>query len=94
MKQCAWCLKYFTSDVSYQIYCEQECRVEATKQKSKDRARAATIKRRKKKVRVCSNKNCNTRLSIYNDNSYCSSCDGSDKKVKEIMKEMKDFFNE
>ena len=94
MKQCSWCQAYFSADVSYQIYCGEDCRTAATKKKSKERARIATIKRRQKKARVCRNKNCGTVLSLYNDNNVCSKCEISEKQVKDALKAFKDFFNE
>ena len=94
MKQCSWCQAYFSADVSYQIYCGEDCRTAATRKKSKERARIATIKRRQKKTRVCKNKGCGTVLSLYNDNNVCSKCEISEKQVKDALKAFKDFFNE
>jgi len=94
MKQCSWCQTYFSTDVSYQIYCGEDCRIAATKKKSKERSRVATIKRRQKKTRICRNKGCSTVLSLYNDSHVCNSCKISEKQVKDALKVFKDFFNE
>lgn len=91
-KQCSWCLTYFDSEVSFQIYCQEQCRVEATKHRSRQRTRAATIKRRRKSKRYCANKGCNTLLSVYNDDKVCAHCKVSDKAIDLALNNMKDFF--
>lgn len=92
MKECAWCSDYFAPATSYQIYCGPDCRVEATKQKIKDRGRAAVIKRRRKKVRVCKN-GCGTTLSIYNDDKICRKCKTNDKLVNKALNSIQEFFD-
>lgn len=92
MKECAWCGNYFEPATSYQIYCNAECRKLATKQKIKERSRAAVIKRRSKNKRFCSN-GCGTSLSIYNDSRICSGCATNDKIVNKTLNSLKDFFD-
>ena len=69
MKDCVWCGTAFEPTTSYQIYCSVDCRQDATRQKIKERSRAALIKRRSKKPRMCVN-GCGTQLSVYNDDKF------------------------
>lgn len=92
MKECAWCNNYFEASTSYQIYCNPECRKQATREKIRERGRAAVIKRRSKKKRYCIN-GCGTSLSIYNDSKICSGCATNDKVVNKVLNNLKDFFD-
>lgn len=92
MKECSWCSNYFEPATSYQIYCGPECRKDATKQKIKDRGRAAVLKKRAKQLRLCVN--CQTALSIYNDSKICSKCNGvNNRLVDKALKDMQDYFD-
>lgn len=93
MKQCNWCIKYFEPSVSYQIYCSPECREEATKEKINERHRILKHQKRSKRSRYCKG-GCGTKLSIYNDDAFCSTCSVNIKevnlKIKQIKKIVKD----
>ena len=49
MKSCRWCDKNFDSDISYQIYCSEQCREEATKEKIAQRYIQSRRQKRKGK---------------------------------------------
>jgi hypothetical protein len=87
MKHCSWCDTEFTTDISYQIYCSPVCREEATKQKIAQRYIVTRRQKRKGKVRMC--KQCNSPLSIYNDDPLCSSCNINPTSVERALKEIK-----
>ena len=74
MKQCDWCRRSFEPAVSFQIYCSEECRAEATKHNQALKSKERKLNRRKQKKRICANSDCNNVLSIYNDSKYCASC--------------------
>ena len=83
MKRCAWCQTTFAPTVSYQIYCSEFCRVDATKHNQANKKKV----RRNKKVRTCANSDCTNKLSAYNNSKYCSNCFFSEHLiVKEINK--------
>ena len=87
MKNCQWCDAAFNPRVSYQIYCSDACREEATKEKI---AQRYAISRRNKmigKTRNC--KSCGLPLSIYNDDPICSACSVNPKEVSLTLKEIK-----
>ena len=91
MKNCQWCDASFKPRVSYQIYCSDVCREEATKEKI---AQRYAISRRNKmigKPRSC--KSCGQPLSAYNDGQLCSSCIVNPKDVSLTLKEIKRLAN-
>jgi hypothetical protein len=88
MKHCQWCDNLFTTEIKYQIYCSQECREGATKEKI---AARYIIERRQKRIgkdRRC--KSCDELLSIYNDESLCVNCNINPKDVIKALKQIKD----
>lgn len=93
MKFCEWCAKDFEPTVNYQVYCTQKCREDATKAKVAENYRAAKRLARVGQTRICANKDCDHKLSIYNDSKYCSSCFFSEhvveKQLKRVRKESK-----
>lgn len=93
MKQCSWCGNVFSASVSYQIYCSLTCREEATKEKIAERHKA--IRRQKKitKDRMCAAK-CGTKLSVYNDDIFCSTCSVNPKEVNRKIREIRMFMHE
>jgi predicted nucleic acid-binding Zn ribbon protein len=92
MKDCVWCGTAFEPTTTYQVYCSVDCRKAATKQKIKDRSRAALIKRRAKKPRMCVN-GCGTQLSVYNDGKYCNRCGLNNKMVDKALKNIESLFD-
>jgi hypothetical protein len=91
MKTCQWCDASFNPRVSYQVYCSDECREAATKEKI---AQRYAIKRRNKmmgKTKSC--KSCNLPLSVYNDEELCSQCLTNPKEISRILREIKGFAN-
>jgi hypothetical protein len=91
VKNCKFCDKNFSSIVSYQIYCSSECRDLATKEKIAERYLYSKRQKRKGKVRVC--KSCASSLSIYNDDSICSSCSINPDAVIKAIKDIKGKTN-
>lgn len=93
MKFCEWCANGFEPKVNYQVYCSSKCREAATKEKVAENYRAAKRAARAGVDRICANKDCNHKLSIYNDSKYCSSCFFSehvvDQQLKKVKKELK-----
>lgn len=87
MKNCRWCDNNFNSDISYQIYCSDKCREEATKEKIAQRYIQARRQKRKGKNRSC--KKCNAKLSIYNDEPLCNNCNINPNDVKKALKQIK-----
>jgi hypothetical protein len=92
MKPCAWCVNQFQPSVSYQIYCSPVCREEATKEKIAQRYNINRIKNRAKKERRCSG-GCETVISVYNENNFCTVCMVNKKKVDKTLKELRNFFD-
>lgn len=91
MKNCQWCDIAFKPRVSYQIYCSDTCREQATKQKIADRY---AISRRNKmigKPRKC--KACGHSLSVYNDDQLCTNCIVNPKYVNDALKEIRGIAN-
>ena len=86
-KNCDWCGKNFDANVSYQIYCTPDCRTEATKEKNLTKQREKRIKSRVGKERFCGS--CSKPLSIYNDDTYCSTCIGDDKLYRKFIRNLK-----
>ena len=91
MKLCNWCDKHFRPTVSYQIYCSTECRNSATKEKIAERHKVLRRKKRKEKERLCSG-GCGTKLSLYNDESMCNSCQINLKQVTKKIREIKGYL--
>lgn len=92
MKNCKWCDHVFQSNVSYQIYCSEECRERATKEKIAQRYIHTRRQKRKKQNRQC--KKCGEKLSIYNDEPLCNKCNINPNDVKKALKEIKGILNE
>jgi hypothetical protein len=90
VKLCNWCDKVFKPGVSYQIYCSKECRNAATKEKITERHKILRRKKRKEKERRCSG-GCGTKLSLYNDDPMCNSCQINLKQVSRKIREIKGF---
>lgn len=91
MKNCQWCDASFEAKVKYQIYCSEDCRVAATKEKIANRY---AISRRNKligKDRRCVS--CNGKLSAYNDETLCMTCMVNPKDVSKALREMKGLAN-
>lgn len=91
MKNCQWCDATFQPRVSYQIYCSDSCREQATKEKI---AQRYAMKRRNSmigKTRNC--KSCEKPLSVYNDEQLCSVCVVNPSDVEKILKEIKRLAN-
>lgn len=91
MKTCQWCDAGFKPKVSYQIYCSDECREAATKEKI---AQKYAIERRNKlmnKKREC--KACGSLLSVYNDDVLCTLCLVNPLDVSKTLKEIKGRAN-
>lgn len=87
MKTCQWCDAGFEPKVSYQIYCSDNCREAATKEKI---AQKYAIKRRNqlmKKKRLC--KKCERPLSVYNDDQLCTTCLVNPSDVGKLLKEIR-----
>lgn len=91
MKLCSRCDIYFLPRVSYQVYCSELCREEATREKIAERYQATRRQKRIGKVRKCLG-GCNTSLSIYNDSGFCANCNVSAKQVAKMLKELKGFI--
>jgi uncharacterized protein YmfQ (DUF2313 family) len=90
VKQCHKCDKRFVAKVSYQIYCGEDCRDLATKEKIAERYQITRRQKRIGKVRKCLG-SCGTQLSIYNDSGFCSNCNVSQKIVEKMIKELKGY---
>lgn len=86
------CDVYFHPKVSYQIYCSNECRDIATKEKIAERYQITRRQKRAGKVRKCYG-GCGIDLSIYNDSGFCSNCNVSEKAVTKMLKELKGFID-
>jgi len=91
VKNCKFCDKIFEQSVSYQIYCSSECRDLATKEKIAERYLHSKRQKRRGKTRLC--KSCSSPLSIYNDETICSSCAINPDAVTKAIKEIKGKIN-
>ena len=91
MKNCQWCDAQFNPRVSYQIYCSDECRNLATRQKIAERYAISRRNKMMGKKRLCNS--CGKPLSVYNDESLCSACVSDPKDIKRTLKEIKGFAN-
>jgi hypothetical protein len=92
MKNCSWCDTEFKPDVSYQIYCGEECRIAATKEKIALRYNQTKRQKRKGKVRLC--KSCGEQLSIYNDDVLCNKCSIIPAEVTKALKDIRRLSND
>ena len=92
MKLCERCETHFIPKVSYQIYCGDDCREEATKIKIAERYQITRRQRRIGKKRLCIG-GCKEQLSIYNDSGFCSNCNINKKEVDKMLKQLKGFFD-
>jgi uncharacterized protein YmfQ (DUF2313 family) len=92
VKLCERCDKRFQPKVSYQIYCSQECRDLATKDKIAERYQVSRRQKRIGKIRRCLG-GCGVQLSIYNDSGFCSNCNVSQKAVEKMIKELKGIID-
>jgi len=92
VKQCEKCDTYFKPKVTYQIYCSDECRTVATKEKISERYLITRRQKRKNKIRMCLG-GCGTKLSIYNDDGFCANCNVSKKAVDKMLKQIKGYFD-
>ena len=92
MKLCNRCDAGFEPKVSYQIYCGDACREEATKIKIAQRYQITRRQKRRGKKRHCAS-GCGEQLSIYNDSGFCSNCNVNKKEVDKMLKQIKGFFD-
>lgn len=92
MKTCSWCDHEFISNISYQIYCSEQCRSAATKEKIAQRYIQTRRQKRKGKKRIC--KKCGEKLSIYNDEYLCVKCNINPNDVKKALKDIKAKVND
>ena len=92
MKLCSRCEAYFLPKVSYQVYCSNICREEATREKIAERYQATKRQKRIGKVRKC--KNCGNDLSIYNDEPICTFCLINPVEVVKALKKMRIIIND
>jgi len=92
MKSCKWCDQSFKSDISYQIYCSEQCREQATKEKIAQRYIKTRRQKRKGKNRLC--KKCGEKLSIYNDEPLCNRCLINPVEVKKALKQLRGLAND
>jgi hypothetical protein len=92
VKLCNRCDTVFEPKVSYQIYCGDVCREQATKIKIAERYQITRRQKRKGKKRLCLG-GCKEQLSIYNDSGFCSNCNVSKKEVDKMLKQIKGFFD-
>lgn len=92
MKLCERCETPFKSKVSYQIYCGDICREQATKIKIAERYQITRRQRRKGKKRLCIG-GCGEQLSIYNDSGFCPNCNVNKKEVDKMLKQIKGFID-
>jgi hypothetical protein len=91
LKLCNRCDNYFSPKVSYQIYCSETCREEATREKIAERYLISRRQKRIGKNRKCLG-GCTTDLSIYNDSGFCANCNVSEKQVLKMLKELKGYI--
>lgn len=91
MKSCQWCDAAFKPRVSYQIYCSDECREAATKEKIAQRYAISRRNKMLKKPRIC--KSCGKPLSVYNEDVLCTLCTVNPSDVSKTLKEIKGMAN-
>jgi uncharacterized protein YmfQ (DUF2313 family) len=90
-KHCKWCDNAFETTINYQIYCSAECRDSATKEKIAQRYLVTRRNNPNRKQRVC--KQCNTKLSIYNDDVLCQKCLINPQDISKALKDIKGLAN-
>ena len=88
MKHCRWCDHLFETKIAYQIYCSEECRDAATKEKIINRYATSKRQKRRNKIRLCAG-GCGIQLSIYNDDPLCIECNVNPKDVNKALKQIK-----
>lgn len=81
------CSVYFEPKVSYQVYCSDTCREQATKEKISQRYKETKSKKRIGKDRRC--RNCKEKLSVYADGPLCNFCTIDPNLVSKALKELK-----
>ena len=91
-KHCQWCDNTFKTKLSYQIYCSPECREGATREKIAERYMSIKRKKRVGKARLC--KQCNSPLSVYNDEPLCDNCLINPQDVNKALKEIKGLLKD
>lgn len=92
MKHCQWCDNRFRPNVAYQIYCSDECRAEATRQKIAEKYVENRRKKWAKKTRLC--KSCGSHLSIYNDDQICDRCTINPAEVRKALKDIRELMKD
>jgi len=92
VKNCKWCEQTFKPKVTYQIYCSEECRDSATKEKIAERYLISRRQKRIGKNRKC--KNCGNDLSIYNDEPICTFCLINPVEVVKALKKIRIIAND
>jgi hypothetical protein len=92
VKNCKWCENKFKAKVTYQIYCSEECRESATKEKIAERYLISRRQKRIGKTRKC--KNCGNDLSIYNAEPICTFCLINPVEVVKALKKMRIIIND
>jgi hypothetical protein len=90
-KHCKRCGNSFVTGISYQIYCSAECREEATKEKISERYAIVKRKKRAKNLKTC--RSCPTKLSVYNEDSICSTCAIDPDIVSKTLRELRGISN-
>lgn len=92
---CAYeeCKKKFQPKTHNQKYCSDECCRTATNLKIKEKY-YKNRDRLRGKIRHCSIKNCNTKLSRYNESDICTACDSKkiSKERQELLDVLKNVF--
>jgi hypothetical protein len=89
-KHCQWCDAGFQPTTRNQVYCSVDCRKKAQRQKIDERCQSLKVTNRVGKVRKCAG-GCGSQLSIYNDRTFCDSCEMDTKKYSKLLKEILDF---
>ncbi len=92
MKHCQSCDTQFKTSISYQIYCSEECRNNATREKVAQRYAISRRNKRMSKKRKC--KSCAEPLSAYNDDQLCSVCIVNPGEVSRALREIRGLGNE
>jgi hypothetical protein len=92
VKLCEKCDNNFEPKVSYQIYCGDICREEATKIKIAERYQITRRQKRIGKKRLCIG-GCGEKLSIYNDSGFCPNCNVNKKEVDQMLKQIKGYID-